>query len=89
MSKCHPAADSAISSLLKGIDSQDSFFIKRFLSLVDTSYLQPRDVETAFKAIIKAIMFFEFLNEGKKLEVKDAKTGKRLSYLDVFGNEMS
>jgi len=89
-SKCiQPTANEAIDSLVMGIKKEDADFIKRFLSKVDTSYIKSHQIKDAYKSIIKAILFFEFLNNPKHLNITDSKTKKPLTYLDVFGELMS
>ncbi len=60
--------------MVMGIQKEDVDFIKRFLSKVDTSYINSHQIKDAYKSIIKSILFFEFLNSPKQLKVIDSKT---------------
>lgn len=74
---------------MNGIPVEDENFIARFLSKVDTSYIQPHNTVFAFKQIIRAIKFLGFFNDHSHLVTVDKKTGKPRNYLDVFGDVLA
>jgi len=66
INKCHPCVDDVLSKIMMGVSPEDTFFIKRFLSKMDISYIDgTKEIREAYKSMIRSIKFFGFLDDPK------------------------
>lgn len=62
---------------------------KRFLSLVDISYMTEAQTLEAYTMIVQSMIFLGFFDPNQKVQPKCPKTGNSRNYLQVFGDVMA